>query len=110
MTLATNLKSMSGRAVGVAEYTRLAALGRLSDRFPSAYLADARLSMRRLRKLLAAQEFADRGDPRSLRWNESSRFSQNGEDGVIEEIFRRIGIVNAQFVEIGASDGTENCR
>lgn len=34
--------------------------------------------------------------------------SQNGEDGIIHEIFNRIGITNQIFVEIGAGDGCEN--
>lgn len=37
-------------------------------------------------------------------------FSQNGEDGVIEEILRRIGPGGATFVEFGVEGGTEgNC-
>ena len=34
--------------------------------------------------------------------------SQNGEDGMIWEAFRRIGTTNRHFVEIGAGDGSEN--
>jgi len=34
--------------------------------------------------------------------------SQNGEDGMIREIFHRIGICDRVFVEIGVGDGTEN--
>ncbi|NLI14431.1 hypothetical protein [Pelotomaculum propionicicum] len=33
--------------------------------------------------------------------------SQNGEDGIIEEIFNRIGTTNKYFVEFGISDGRE---
>lgn len=32
-------------------------------------------------------------------------YSQTGEDGIIEEIFRRLGIVGGWFVEFGAWDG-----
>ncbi len=38
---------------------------------------------------------------------EFQAFSQNGEDGIIEEIFRRIGTTNKYFVEFGVEDGTE---
>ena len=35
-------------------------------------------------------------------------FSQNGEDGIIGEIARRLGLELRSFVEIGAGDGREN--
>jgi len=35
-------------------------------------------------------------------------WSQNYEDGMIEEIFSRIGITGRTFVEIGVEDGTQN--
>jgi hypothetical protein len=35
-------------------------------------------------------------------------YSQNDEDGIIAEIFRRIGVESRRFVEIGAADGLEN--
>ena len=34
-------------------------------------------------------------------------FSQNGEDGVLAEILRRIGVGGGGFVEFGVQDGTE---
>lgn len=36
-------------------------------------------------------------------------YSQHDEDGIIEEIFRRIGETDRFFVEFGAGDGIENC-
>lgn len=36
-------------------------------------------------------------------------YSQHDEDGIIEEIFRRIGTTNRYFVEFGVGDGLENC-
>lgn len=35
-------------------------------------------------------------------------FSQSDEDGIIKEIFRRIGLTNRTFVEFGVGDGFEN--
>ena len=47
----------------------------------------------------------DLDDTRS--W-EFAAFSQNGEDGLIEQLMRRVRQPNRYFVEIGASDGLEN--
>lgn len=47
-------------------------------------------------------------DPRSLVRHRSRVYSQNGEDGAIAEIFRRVGTTNRFFIEIGAGDGREN--
>ncbi len=47
-------------------------------------------------------------DPtRPCTW-EVSALSQNGEDGITEFLTQRIRVPNRYFVEIGASDGTEN--
>lgn len=53
---------------------------------------------------------------RNPRYNDERRLlkfgfqvnSQNAEDGMIHEIFRRIGVGRRVFAEIGISDGTEN--
>jgi len=45
----------------------------------------------------------------SLTRYESKNFSQTGEDGIIQEIFRRIGTENNFVVEFGVQDGTECC-
>lgn len=47
----------------------------------------------------------DLRDPRT--W-EFSGFSQNGEDGILDVLRRRLGCSNRYVVEIGAADGTEN--
>ncbi|MGC4016774.1 MAG: hypothetical protein QM755_20000 [Luteolibacter sp.] len=52
-------------------------------------------------------------DPRLSEPKRLARFgyqvnSQNDEDGIIQEIFRRIGTSNRIFVEIGIGDGLEN--
>lgn len=42
---------------------------------------------------------------------EAKTFSQNGEDGILEEIFKRVGLTNKFFIEFGIEDGSENnCR
>jgi hypothetical protein len=47
-------------------------------------------------------------DPKKLNRYEYQVFSQNGEDGIIAEIFRRIGVTNKVFVEFGVGYGPEN--
>lgn len=46
-------------------------------------------------------------DPKRLNRHEFQVYSQNGEDGIIEAIFDRIGTTNRVFVEIGLQDGLE---
>ena len=48
------------------------------------------------------------GDRTRLEWHGAKVFSQSDEDGIIAEIFRRIGTTNRVFVEFGAEIGTEN--
>lgn len=45
--------------------------------------------------------------PDKLNRYEFQAFSQVGDDGIIEEIFKRIGATNQYFVEFGVEDGTE---
>jgi hypothetical protein len=56
-------------------------------------------------ELLATERYRD---PRRLNGSEQQFFSQNGEDGIIAEIFRRVGAPGRFFVEFGVGDGTEN--
>lgn len=59
-----------------------------------------------VRQLLATSpRYADR---RKLNHFEFQVFSQNGEDGIIAEIFRRIGTRSRLFIEAAAGDGLEN--
>jgi hypothetical protein len=53
-------------------------------------------------------ELADRyGGGPDLTAHELRVFSQNGEDGVLAEIFNRIGVGQRWFVEFGVQDGSE---
>jgi hypothetical protein len=55
--------------------------------------------------LVGNPKYADTS--RYLNSFEFSVFSQNGEDGILEEIFNRIGVTNKYFVEIGVQEGSE---
>lgn len=55
--------------------------------------------------LLAAEKDAD---PRTLTFHGFTAFSQADEDGILQEIFNRIGVTNRQFFEFGCGDGLEN--
>lgn len=47
-------------------------------------------------------------DPKNLVRYGSKSYSQNDEDGIISEIFNRIGSKNKNFIEIGVAEGLEN--
>lgn len=72
--------------------------------------AAAELQLRLDKELLTANLLAQSKyqDPKRLNRHEAQVFSQNGEDGVIAEIFGRIGVVDRVFVELGAGNGMEN--
>ncbi len=57
-------------------------------------------------KQLEAEKLAQ--DALNLRHFEQKHYSQNGEDGVLAEIFRRVGTTDRYFVEFGVEDGLEN--
>lgn len=58
-----------------------------------------------LKQLLADPALAD---PRRLERHGRKAYSQHDEDGILAEIFRRIGIHHRSFVEFGCGDGLEN--
>ena len=76
-----------------------------------AKLTDAVQSQRALLSIYITDfvvPLSNRGaDPRRLLSYATQVCSQNNEDGVIHEIFRRIGTTNKIFMEIGVGDGTE---
>jgi hypothetical protein len=47
-------------------------------------------------------------DPKRLLKYGFRAYSQHDEDGMIQEIFHRIGVSNQTFLEFGVGDGTEN--
>lgn len=47
-------------------------------------------------------------DPKRLLQFGAKSYSQSDEDGIIQEIFRRIGTTNKTFVELGVGNGLEN--
>ena len=58
-----------------------------------------------IEQLLAQPRY---NDPKRLHRFEHQVYSQNGEDGALDEIFRRIGSTSRVFLEIGVGDGLEN--
>jgi hypothetical protein len=57
------------------------------------------------RSLLAAPRYQE---PLQLNRSEAKIYSQGWEDGIIREIFNRIGTTNKTFMEFGSADGMEN--
>lgn len=91
-------------ARGVAHQARLTAARRLDDRpWLQRRLVDRAVTM-------ADRWSGERDDPvADLHAAEASRWSQNGEDGLIAALVERVGAGERSFVEIGSSDGAENC-
>jgi hypothetical protein len=61
------------------------------------------------REILAIMDDPKLAEPLRLERHGFRVHSQYDEDGIIDEIFRRIGPTDRTFVEFGAGDGTENC-
>jgi hypothetical protein len=96
-----------------ALYRRLPLIHELSDIRDS--LADLRNQQRQLHAAqmvrLLDVELADHprfGDPLRLLRYQAQVCSQNGEDGMVHEIFRRIGTTDRVFVEVGVGNGAVN--
>ncbi len=69
------------------------------------YNLETNLKYMSLQKILANKRY---DDPKSLTRYGYRFYSQNYEDGMIREIFKRIGTKNKTFVEFGVEDGKEN--
>jgi hypothetical protein len=86
-------------------YRRLPIIRELSDiHLQMAVVATAQTNT--FRQILLSQPKYQ--DSRRLNSFEVQTFSQNLEDGIIAEIFRRIGMQSKIFIELGVGDGIEN--
>ncbi len=81
------------------------AIGRQLGRFDREHGVSAAIRAQARLALAATDRFRD---PLRLLSFEHQVFSQGGEDGIVREIFRRIGTERRTFIELGAGDGTEN--
>ena len=70
-----------------------------------AMLAQEAAHRHALEVLLNASRYQE---PKRITPKEGQVFSQSGEDGIIAEIFRRVGAGSRTFVEVGVGDGLEN--
>lgn len=84
---------------------RLAAVERRLANLNVFASADLPLQCERARREILGE--ARYADPRRLERHGRKVYSQNDEDGILEEIFRRIGIASRSFVEFGVTDGRE---
>lgn len=64
-------------------------------------------TQKKINTFKSQEELRIKTDSRNLRNFEDKVFSQNGEDGIIREIFKRIGTTNKFFVEFGVENGQE---
>ena len=58
-----------------------------------------------IENILSSEKYAD---PLRLERSGFKVYSQNDEDGIIQEIFNRIGTLNKSFIEFGVENGIEN--
>src|SRR5215467_1776169 len=78
-----------------------------SDPVPIPDRADYALQLQVLRAWDEEMAKPRNADPKRLLRYGFKLYSQNDEDGIIQEIFRRIGTVNRRFVEFGVQTGFE---
>jgi hypothetical protein len=107
-----NGAAMSLRASLKILYRRLPVLREICQIRELVWRLKTEVAAARLEAAIAAEDALQRhpryGDPRRLHAAAFRAFSQHGEDGMIAEIFRRIGAPTKTFVEIGTGDGMEN--
>jgi len=101
MTLRRELRRRVGRKLKVAAAVGMAHIPETSR---TTLLAMAEILRRAEQRAAAPDSFQ-----RSLTPFELRVFSQNGEDGVIQEIMHRVGTSSRSFVEFGAASFEANC-
>jgi hypothetical protein len=79
---------------------------RLEEELWSTSSGARRLLRRDLEEL---HHYRDSREPPALAAFEYSKYSRNGEDGIIEHLTRLMGPAPGVFAEIGAGNGTQNC-
>jgi hypothetical protein len=82
--------------------------GVMAERTPRLERLARRAEVRMLARRWQAEQVTME-EPGRLERHEHRVNSQNGEDGILAEIFERIDVTNRYVVEIGAADGEENC-
>jgi hypothetical protein len=86
----------------------------ISEQFLTNAGAEVIWELRAHRNILAKMRIASllaepkHQDPKSLVKHGFKVYSQTDEDGILQEIFRRIGVAQATFVEFGCGHGIEN--
>src|SRR5919204_6377034 len=78
-----------------------------SDTIPIPALADYAIQLQVLRAWDDEMAKPRHADPKRLLRYGFKLYSQNDEDGIIQEIFRRIGSTDRTFVEFGVETGVE---
>ena len=98
-----NLKAGARRVLDGASGSRGGAPERTADELSQLNTLVAHLAYEGALKSPRAQE------PKRLLRHGFKVYSQHDEDGIIEEIFNRVGTTDKFFVEFGVGDGLENC-
>ncbi len=93
---------------GLAGAGRAPSSAQPAEKLPNHYQVELlyQLQLGTLRHLLVEADMA-KGEKRLSRY-EATIYSQLGEDGILVEILRRIGVTNRHFVEFGSGNGSEN--
>lgn len=101
----------TGQLVPPQPMRLLEALSATQGSFTSLYCIKTTLNARGLDRARADNDvWRVWRSPLDLRLFERRIYSQNGEDGIIEEILRRIGTASRAFVEFGCGNGKQcNC-